>query len=324
MFYAATILAIYLLVNGLMMVSFSSQWYQLVPGVSASGPFNGHFVVDIGFTFILSALAIFWRLIDGVKGRGAAIFCAGFLFLHASFHLYDVVTSNHHDDFFLTDIFGIYLPAITAIAVVSISAIELPMWFQAIFRRAAHWQIANFEKRWDYDGTYMHEIADADLEAITRFSLLEDFGAYRQAIPKEGWYTAKLLGSLSEDCGPCVQLVVRMAEAEGMVSDEIAAILDGRIHELRSNNASKEIPLFYDYARAVLNHDLEAENLRAKIENRFGKRAVTAAGMALISGKAFPLMKYATGHGQHCMQVTVNGVTRSVDRTMIKSQSFAQ
>ena len=155
----------------------------------------------------------------------------------------------------------------------------------------------------------MHELAHADLEAITRFSLLEEFGDYRKSIPNEGWYTAKLLASLSEDCGPCVQLVVRMAEAEGVPAEQLAAVLAGKTDSLPNDTL-----LFYSYARATLNHELEAENFRAEIESRFGKRAVPAAGMALITGKAFPLMKYATGHGQQCMQVAIDGVTLSVKR----------
>ena len=54
----ATILAIVTGANGLAMLLAGPSWYQAVPGVSETGPYNPHFVQDIGAAFL-----------DAVMGR---------------------------------------------------------------------------------------------------------------------------------------------------------------------------------------------------------------------------------------------------------------
>ena len=64
----AAILAIPTLFNGLAMLGAGSLWYETVPGVSETGPFNPHFVQDIGVAFLVAGLALAaraWRLDTG-------------------------------------------------------------------------------------------------------------------------------------------------------------------------------------------------------------------------------------------------------------------
>lgn len=43
--------------NGLFMLASPARWYFSVPGVTDSGPFNQHFVPDIGLIFLLIGTA---------------------------------------------------------------------------------------------------------------------------------------------------------------------------------------------------------------------------------------------------------------------------
>ena len=54
----AAILAIPTLFNGLAMLAAGPLWYETVPGVSETGPFNPHFVQDIGVAFLVAGLAL--------------------------------------------------------------------------------------------------------------------------------------------------------------------------------------------------------------------------------------------------------------------------
>ena len=44
--------------NGLFMLISPANWYFAVPGVTTTGPFNQHFVRDIGLIFLLVAIAM--------------------------------------------------------------------------------------------------------------------------------------------------------------------------------------------------------------------------------------------------------------------------
>lgn len=312
MFYLALILIVYLLINGLMMILAPADWYQMVPGVSQTGEFNGHFITDIGFAFILSACGITWRLLDAVRGKSAALIGAFFLLLHAGYHLFETMVSNHHAGNFFTEFAGIYIPAFVGFYIASSANISSPSWFQRIGQIFAHIGIKKFAQTFYYDANYMHDIADADLDAIVRFSLLQELGDYRKQIPTGGWYAAKLAGCISEDCGPCTQLVVRMAESDDVDASILSALVEGK-----RNLLDDDTRLFYDYAQAVVAHDLSAETYREEISKRFGQPAVISAGLAIITGKAYPLMKYATGHGQACGKVQINGEDKLVNKAML-------
>lgn len=311
MFYIALMLTLYLVLNGLMMILLPGEWFQMVPGVSETGGFNAHFIRDIGFAFLLSGCGMSWRLLDPVRGRAAALFAAGFLTLHASYHALETTLSSHHEIYLLTELSGIYIPALSALFIATTKSISLPRWFQRIGQTIAHSGISRFAQTFRYNADYMHDIAETDLEAITRFSLLDDVSDYRNQISGKAWYTAKLVGCISEDCGPCTQLVVTMAEQEGVDKSLLSNLIEGKRDLL-----DRETRLFYDYALAVISHDMQAETFRQEIKIQFGQSAIISAGLAIITGKAYPLMKYATGHGQACVKIRINGEDKLVNKLL--------
>ncbi len=81
------IIAILYLANGLIMLAAPLLWYQLTPGVVVTGPFNSHFIRDIGLAFVgtsCSALLIF-----STQYKKFAAIAAPIIFIggHSIFHL---------------------------------------------------------------------------------------------------------------------------------------------------------------------------------------------------------------------------------------------
>jgi peptidoglycan/LPS O-acetylase OafA/YrhL len=108
----AAILAIPTLVNGLTMLVAGPFWYASVPGVTETGPFNPHFVQDIGVAFIVAGLALAaraWR----PRYWPAAIAGAGFLAAHALIHLVAIIGGHDHLAGF--DLVAIVLPSALAL-----------------------------------------------------------------------------------------------------------------------------------------------------------------------------------------------------------------
>jgi hypothetical protein len=54
----AAILAVFNIANGLAMLFASTAWWNSVPGVPDTGPFNPHFVQDVGAAFFVAGLAL--------------------------------------------------------------------------------------------------------------------------------------------------------------------------------------------------------------------------------------------------------------------------
>src|SRR5882724_12990605 len=91
----AAILAVPTVINGFLMLIAGPLWYESVPGASETGPFNPHFVQDIGAAFLVAGLALAaraWR----PRYWPAAVAGAGFLAAHALIHLVTIAAGHDH------------------------------------------------------------------------------------------------------------------------------------------------------------------------------------------------------------------------------------
>ena len=113
----ALVLGIALAANGLVMLGVPDGWYVAVPGVPQTGPFNPHFVRDIGAAYIVSGAALVWFAFDRAA-RSAAIAAAAFLTRHALIHLWDATAGREHAHQLLADLPTVFLPAVLAIWIV--------------------------------------------------------------------------------------------------------------------------------------------------------------------------------------------------------------
>ena len=108
----AGILAVPTLANGLVMLFAGPVWYERVPGVPDTGPFNPHFVQDIGIAFSVAGFALgarAWR----TRYWPAAVAGAGFLATHALLHLLMIV--GGHDHHAMSNLFAVVLPSAAAL-----------------------------------------------------------------------------------------------------------------------------------------------------------------------------------------------------------------
>jgi hypothetical protein len=161
-------------------------------------------------------------------------------------------------------------------------------------------RLASFEKKYEYDMSYAREILDADTGAFMAFARIGKLSEYKKGAPRDAYWASKLVGTMSEDCGPCTQLCVTMALEAGVDGKVLAAVVGGDDDAL-----SPEVRLAVQFSRAALAHAMEADELRDDIVKRWGPRALISLSFALVSARVFPTLKYALGHGKTCQRVTV-------------------
>ena len=157
-----------------------------------------------------------------------------------------------------------------------------------------------FARRWDYDVGYMLDLLEADPDAVRRFAAVMRISAYCRDLPRDVWFAAKIAAMMAEDCGPCTQLSVRMAEAAGVPAPLLRAILTRDFSTM-----PESVVLGVRFVQAVMRRDPEADELRTLIARRWGSRAVATLALAVTSARLYPTMKYALGHGQACLRVRV-------------------
>jgi hypothetical protein len=159
-----------------------------------------------------------------------------------------------------------------------------------------------FGEVFDYDTTYGAELIDTDMAAGLALARLSKVAAYRADAPAAAWYAAKIVAVMSEDCGPCVQLAVTMAQRGGVSDADIRAIVTGNVARM-----SAEASLGYHFAKALLARSQELDALREEIVRRWGTKALAAISITLVATRTFPTLKYALGHGQSCQSVEIGG-----------------
>jgi hypothetical protein len=114
---AAFVLGVAAIANGTFMLIDPERWYLAVPGVTTTGPFNQHFVRDIGLIFLFLGGAFllgaarpdlrvpFWG--------AAAIWLSG----HALFHFWEVAVGICGSSALARDFPAVTLPAIVGLAI---------------------------------------------------------------------------------------------------------------------------------------------------------------------------------------------------------------
>lgn len=112
----AVVLGIAAIANGVYMLVSPDSWYFAVPGVTTTGPFNQHFVRDIGLIFLFLGGAF---LVGAARPELRVIFWAAptiWLTGHALFHFWEVAVGICSASAIPRDFPAVTLPAILGIA----------------------------------------------------------------------------------------------------------------------------------------------------------------------------------------------------------------
>ena len=172
-----------------------------------------------------------------------------------------------------------------------------------------HKYVSAFERKYNYDATYLHELADISPRDFYRFAKVQMTLQSKHHAPNDALQAAAIGGALVEDCGPCVQIASDRAVEAGMSGDTIKALLS-------SQPADAYAQLGFDYARALLNASETLDTLRETVETRWGKRGLIALTFTAMAARNFPVLKRALGRAKTCQRVRVGGADIAVEQSL--------
>jgi hypothetical protein len=109
--------------NAVWMLADPQHWYHDLPAaVPDTGPYNEHFVRDVGCAFATVAIALGWAALRPRWRAPLVTISALFLAAHAGLHVFDTMRGFLEGDHWLLDLPGVYLPAL----------VTLPLAFRAL------------------------------------------------------------------------------------------------------------------------------------------------------------------------------------------------
>lgn len=163
-------------------------------------------------------------------------------------------------------------------------------------------QIDEFERRYAYDTSYARHLLEVSPKAAMLYSKATQLGRFSHGVPTDVFFVTKIAGVLHEDCGPCVQLGIDLAEQAGVPQATLRALVTGNLEAL-----PEDCRLAAQFAQAVLTRDSRADELRSQLEAKFGALGIVSLAFALTSARIYPTMKYALGFGKACTRVKIGG-----------------
>lgn len=168
------------------------------------------------------------------------------------------------------------------------------------------WSLDHFAQRYDYDVDYLHEMEADAPGSLWRYLLLAPLSQRCSTAPPEAYFTAKLLATQQQDCGPCVRLVVNMAVQAGVDKNLLLGLLRGDADDLHEDTV-----LVINFTRQILAQE-SATDYGAAIAQRWGAGAVADLSLAIAFGGFYPTLKRGLGHAQSCEPV-VRELTAAID-----------
>lgn len=172
-----------------------------------------------------------------------------------------------------------------------------------MIRSLLHSVIRRFERQFDYDAAYMHEIADTSIGAFFKLALATRMSNHREGVSLDASFAAGFAAVRYEDCGPCAQLAVNMALQAGVAPAMVRAIVARDTARM-----SSDAVLGQRLADAVLAHE-STDAIREEVLARFGQKGLISLSYAIAATRIYPTMKRALGHAHTCERLRVDGET---------------
>jgi hypothetical protein len=183
-----------------------------------------------------------------------------------------------------------------------------------MIRWALRRAIGKIERDWNTDTSYMRDLIDASPRAAWLFFRAAALGHFRRDLPLEAWFAAGITAVRHEDCGPCTQLAVTMAERKGVSPAVLRAVLTDN-----PDTMPPDVALVWKFTRATLGHDAAADEYHQAIVKRWGRRALVRLAFAITAARIYPTVKYTLGHGLACMRVVVGGTPVMFDHGQVRA-----
>src|SRR5262245_61855515 len=181
-----------------------------------------------------------------------------------------------------------------------------------------HKAIDKFERTWKYDASYMRDMINASPRAAWLFSRAAALGQFRRDVPLEPWFAAGITAVRHEDCGPCTQLGIKMAERAGVSEAVLRAVLTDNPEAM-----PPDVILVWRFTRATLAHDPVADEYRDAIVKRWGRLGLLSLAFAITASRIYPTVKYALGHGKACMRILVGSTPVQMDHGRVPAADVA-
>ena len=161
-------------------------------------------------------------------------------------------------------------------------------------------RIGAFERKTGYDASWMRDVVRGSTRAAFGVNRFMQLSRHRVETPKLVWHMARIAAMRHEDCGPCLQIVVDHALADGVD----AAVIETAVQA--PENLWGDADLAYRYGTAVASSSADADFTREQVLTRFNKTVLMELALCVATARVYPTIKRGLGYARSCNLVTID------------------
>ncbi|MEM9069507.1 MAG: hypothetical protein AAGE52_13420 [Myxococcota bacterium] len=155
-------------------------------------------------------------------------------------------------------------------------------------------QIDALEAHYHYDSTYIRDLLDASPETFGAFAAGMKMSSYRDALPLDAHFVARVAAMMGQDCGACAQLNIHMALEAGVSRELLALLVDD---PATLPEGLREVAL---HAQSVAANGEIDEGRAESIRARYGAKAFAELAVVIAGSQLFPTAKRALLRNKQC------------------------
>lgn len=155
-------------------------------------------------------------------------------------------------------------------------------------------QIEAFGTAYAYDAGYLTRLLDDSPGAYETFTAAQAMSIYRDSLPLDAHFVARVATMQAADCGPCAQLNLRMAVEAGVDRTILRALID------EPNGLPEALRDVADHAREVITGAVTDPERAGRLRACYGDAAFAELAMAIVGSQIYPATKRALDDAGVC------------------------
>ncbi|MCG8405954.1 MAG: hypothetical protein MI923_12230 [Phycisphaerales bacterium] len=160
-------------------------------------------------------------------------------------------------------------------------------------------QISEFSDAYDYDASYQTALLDASPGAHAAFAAGMGMIAYRDVLPLDVHYVARITMMQMEDCGACAQLNLRMAVEAGVDREVLECLIDAPD---RLPSCLQDVR---EHVRDVATGAQRCPDRMRRLRDRYGEAGLSELAVCLTGCRIFPTLKRAMDKTTACSKLSL-------------------
>lgn len=151
-----------------------------------------------------------------------------------------------------------------------------------------------FGHQYHYDVSYMEALLEASPGAYKAFENAMGMSRCQKVAPAELLAIVKITTMKIEDCGPCLELSLKLGREAGVDESILLGALRG------GKGLSPEHLEVHQYAKSVAaNIPMEPE-LLIRLQERYGREVMAELAVVIAGVRIYPTIKRGMGYAQSC------------------------